>query len=47
MKSNNSAAEGRDAAWRVALRDAMPAKERTAIPRVKMPELSPQVRVRK
>jgi len=45
MKSNNSAAEGRDAAWRVALRDAMPAKERTAIPRVKMPELSPQVRV--
>lgn len=45
MKSNNSAAEGRDAAWRVALRDAMPTKERTAIPRVKMPELSPQVRV--
>lgn len=45
MKSNNSAAEGRDAAWRVALRDAMPAKERTAIPRVKMPELSPEVRV--
>lgn len=45
MKSNNSAAEGRDAAWRVAQRDAMPAKERTAIPRVKMPELSPQVRV--
>lgn len=45
MKSNNPAADGRDAAWRVALRDAMPAKERTAIPRVKMPELSPEVRV--
>lgn len=45
MKSNNPAADGRDAAWRVALRDAMPAKERTAIPRVKMPELPPEVRV--
>lgn len=45
MKSNNPVADGRDAAWRVALRDAMPAKERTAIPRVKMPELSPEVRV--
>lgn len=45
MKSNNPAADGRDVAWRVALRDAMPAKERTAIPRVKMPELSPEVRV--
>lgn len=45
MKSNNPAGDGRDAAWRVALRDAMPAKERTAIPRVKMPELSPDVRV--
>ncbi len=45
MKSNNPVADGRDAAWRVALRDAMPAKERTAIPRVKMPELPPEVRV--
>ena len=45
MKSNNPAGDGRDAAWRVALRDAMPAKERTAIPRVKMPELPPEVRV--
>lgn len=35
----------RDAAWREALRGAMSAKERTAIPRVKMPELDPAYRV--
>ena len=36
---------GRGAAWRVALRDAMSAKERTAIPRVVMPQLDPALRV--
>ena len=35
----------RDATWRVALRDEMKAAERTAIPRVQMPELSPSYRV--
>ena len=38
--------DGRDASWRVALRDAMPAKERTAIPRAQMPMLPPEVRIR-
>ncbi len=37
--------EGRDAAWRAELRDAMPAKERTAIPRVEMPQLAPDYRI--
>ncbi|MCM1067655.1 MAG: NADPH-dependent glutamate synthase [Muribaculaceae bacterium] len=37
--------KGRDAAWRVALRDAMPAKERTAIPRVVMPQLPADYRI--
>lgn len=46
MNENNTAATGRDATWRVALRDAMPAKERTAIPRVKMPELPADERVK-
>lgn len=36
--------DGRDAEWRVALRKAMKPKERTAIPRVKMPELDAQYR---
>ncbi|MCM1029241.1 MAG: NADPH-dependent glutamate synthase [Alloprevotella sp.] len=36
---------GRDAQWREELRRAMTAKERTAIPRVKMPELDPAYRV--
>ena len=36
---------GRGVAWRVALRDAMSAKERTAIPRVVMPQLDPAIRV--
>lgn len=35
----------RDAQWRQELRDEMSAKERTAIPRVKMPELDPQYRI--
>lgn len=35
----------RDAAWRRELRDAMPAKERAAIPRAVMPMLAPEVRV--
>lgn len=35
----------RDAQWRQELRDAMTAKERTAIPRAKMPELAPDYRV--
>ncbi|MDE6575763.1 MAG: NADPH-dependent glutamate synthase [Muribaculaceae bacterium] len=37
--------EGRNARWREELRNALPAKERTAIPRVQMPTLSPAVRV--
>lgn len=36
--------KGRDAAWRVELRDAMPAKERTAIPRAEMPMLDAKLR---
>ena len=36
---------GRDAEWRKALRDAMPAKERAAIPRVVMPQLDPDYRI--
>ncbi len=35
----------RDAQWRQQLRDEMSAKERTALPRVKMPELDPQYRI--
>ncbi|MDE6199386.1 MAG: NADPH-dependent glutamate synthase, partial [Muribaculaceae bacterium] len=41
MNSTNS----RDAQWRQQLRDAMSAKERTAIPRAKMPELDPAYRI--
>ena len=37
--------EGRNAEWRKALRDAMPAKERSAIPRVVMPQLDPEYRI--
>ena len=37
--------EGRDAAWRVQLRDEMTAKERTSIPRVVMPQLDPAYRI--
>ena len=36
---------GRDAAWRQTLRSSMKAKERTELPRVKMNELAPEVRV--
>ena len=36
---------GRDAAWRVELRNAMPPKERTAIPRAVMPQLPPDYRI--
>ncbi len=39
--------EGRDSEWRVALRQAMKPKERTAIERVKMPELDPAYRATK
>ena len=35
----------RDAEWRQELRNAVPAKERTAIPRVEMPHLDPAYRV--
>ena len=45
MNSSNSTISPRDAEWRQQLRDAMSAKERTAIPRVKMPELDPTYRV--
>ncbi len=44
MDNNNTSAP-RDAQWREDLRKAMPAKERTAIPRCKMPELDPAYRV--
>lgn len=37
--------QGRNAAWRQTLRDAMPAKERTAIPRTVMPQLDPAYRI--
>lgn len=36
----------RNEPWREELRNAMPAKERTAIPRVKMPELNAEFRVK-
>lgn len=35
----------RDAQWRVSLRDILPARERTAIPRTQMPELDPAYRI--
>lgn len=35
----------RNAAWREELRNALPARERTAIPRAKMPELDPAFRI--
>lgn len=44
MDNNNTSAP-RQAQWREDLRKAMPAKERTAIPRCKMPELDPAYRV--
>lgn len=46
MSNNNiSTSAPRDAQWREELRKATPVKERTAIPRVKMPELDPAYRV--
>lgn len=44
MENNNTSAP-RDAQWRELLRKAMNAKERAAIPRVKMTELDPAYRV--
>ena len=41
----NDTVGGRDSAWRGQLRGAMPAKERTAIPRVEMPQLDGAYRV--
>lgn len=41
---NNNDIAYRGAAWREELRSAIPAKERTAIPRAKMPELDPAFR---
>lgn len=46
MSGNNiSTSAPRDAQWREELRKATPVKERTSIPRVKMPELDPAYRV--
>lgn len=46
MSDNNiSTSAPRDAQWREELRKATPVKERTSIPRVKMPELDPVYRV--
>lgn len=42
MENNNMT---RDASWREELRKAIPAKERTAIPRAKMTQLDPEYRV--
>ena len=43
--SNNITSAPRDAQWREELRKKLSAKERTSIPRVKMPELDPNYRV--
>ncbi|MCM1021571.1 MAG: NADPH-dependent glutamate synthase [Muribaculum sp.] len=45
MADNNTTSSPRSAEWREQLRAKHTAKERTAIPRVKMPELSPEYRV--
>ena len=45
--ANSEATDSRDAEWRVALRQAMKPKDRTAIERVKMPELDPAYRATK
>lgn len=46
MSENNiSTSAPRDSQWREELRKATPVKERTSIPRVKMPELDPAYRV--
>ena len=45
MSENNITSAPRDAQWREDLRKKYSAKERTAIQRVKMPELDPDYRV--
>ena len=45
MAINENTSSPRDAAWREELRKATPVKERTSIPRVKMPELAADYRV--
>ena len=45
MSGNNITSAPRDAQWREDLRKKISAKERTAIERVKMPELNPEYRV--
>ncbi|MDE6121008.1 MAG: NAD(P)-binding protein, partial [Muribaculaceae bacterium] len=45
MSDNNKISEDRNSGWRSELRNAMPAKERTAIPRAVMPQLPPLFRV--
>lgn len=42
MEDNNT---GREASWREDLRKSLSAKERTAIPRAKMPQLDPEYRI--
>lgn len=42
---NNTYTGGRDAQWRVELREAIPPKERTSIPRATMPMLPPGIRI--
>lgn len=43
--NNNTTDSSRNDAWREELRNAMTAKERTSIPRVKMSELDPAYRI--
>ena len=43
--TDKNTSHGRDAMWRVELRNAMPAKERSAIPRAVMPQLDPAFRI--
>lgn len=45
MSPDKTNITSRDAQWRVDLRNALPARERTAIPRAKMTELDPAYRI--
>lgn len=45
MSTDKTNITSRDAQWRVDLRNALPARERTAIPRAKMTELDPAYRI--
>lgn len=45
MNNNTNTSSPRDAQWREELRIRLTARERTSIPRVKMPELDPDYRV--